>query len=34
MGGGIVVLARGGIYLVDGEGPDATGVGAFSPRGS
>lgn len=31
MGLGICVLARGGIYLVDGEGPDATGVGAFSP---
>lgn len=31
MGLGICVLARGGIYLVDGEGPDATGLGGFSP---
>lgn len=31
MGGGAMVLARGGIYLVTGAGPDANGDGIFSP---
>jgi hypothetical protein len=31
MGGGACILARNGIYLVDGEGPDATGAGGFAP---
>lgn len=30
-GGGAVVLARGGVYHVTGEGPDALGVGGFDP---
>jgi hypothetical protein len=30
-GGGTIVLARGGIYLVTGEGPNALGVGGFDP---
>lgn len=31
MGGGFMVLARGGAYYVSGEGPNERGVGAFTP---
>jgi hypothetical protein len=32
MAGGALILARGGLYVVSGEGPDATGsTGSFSP---